>query len=192
MQSQITPRVCSVEGCAKLVKGHGRICSMHTARKARHGSYLTAVPPQERHHMTDSPTYGSWRAMLKRCTNPKHPAYASYGGRGITVCERWLHSFQNFLEDMGERPAGKTLDRKNNDLGYSPANCRWATWNEQARNKRTPTEPRVRGSHTVCMRGHEFTPETTYVYVGARTFRQCRVCRAEDSANYRARKRLRK
>jgi len=77
--------------------------------------------------------------MLLRCFNPKTLAYKNYGGRGITVCERWQgeHGFENFLADMGERPAGKTLDRfPNNDGNYEANNCRWATSAEQANNKK--------------------------------------------------------
>ncbi len=76
-----------------------------------------------------------WRGMKERCQNPQHRAYASYGGSGITVCERWL-ILDNFKADMGEPPPEHTLDRKNNDLGYSPENCRWATKLEQSRNRR--------------------------------------------------------
>jgi hypothetical protein len=75
--------------------------------------------------------------MKQRCTNPKHPAYPYYGKRGITVCKRWLHSFDNLLADMGERPDGLTLERKKNHLGYSPGNCIWATRGAQARNRCT-------------------------------------------------------
>jgi len=82
-----------------------------------------------------SGTYRSWYAMFFRCTNPKDPNYHNYGGRGIFVCERWK-DFRNFLADMGERPQGKTLDRKENDGNYEPGNCRWATPREQAENKR--------------------------------------------------------
>lgn len=80
-------------------------------------------------------TYVSWDAMLQRCTNVKHHKWKDYGGRGIRVCRRW-HKFENFLADMGERPVGKTLDRKNNDGNYCKGNCRWATRSEQQRNKR--------------------------------------------------------
>lgn len=73
--------------------------------------------------------------MLQRCRNPRNRRFKDYGGRGITVCERWL-SFDNFLADMGEPPLGLTIERRDNDKGYEPGNCYWATYKVQANNQR--------------------------------------------------------
>lgn len=81
-------------------------------------------------------TYNSWRAMKERCNNPNYRCYARYGGRGIAICERWrgAEGFANFLQDMGERPNGMTLDRIDLDGNYEPNNCRWADQKTQLRN----------------------------------------------------------
>lgn len=81
-------------------------------------------------------THRSWRAMKSRCLNPNDKAFHHYGGRGITICDRWKNSFENFLEDMGERPDEMTLDRIDNDGDYEVNNCKWSTQTEQVRNRR--------------------------------------------------------
>lgn len=80
--------------------------------------------------------YWSWYSMKRRCYDETHDNYPNYGGRGITVCERWLESFDNFKLDMGPRPLGKTLNRIDNDGNYEPSNCDWATPKEQRKNQR--------------------------------------------------------
>jgi hypothetical protein len=82
-----------------------------------------------------TPTYNSWRSMKKRCLWPGAVDWEFYGGRGVTVCDAWL-TFEGFYADMGERPEGMTLDRKDPHGNYEPSNCRWATASDQARNKR--------------------------------------------------------
>ena len=81
-------------------------------------------------------TYTSWQSMKQRCLAPKHEQYKNYGARGITICDRWLHSFENFLEDMGERPKGKTLGRLDSNGNYEKNNCKWQTSLEQGQHKR--------------------------------------------------------
>lgn len=99
-----------------------------TQRSYRHGHSGTSI-------------YWTWADMVGRCTNRNHKRWADYGGRGITVCERWL-TFANFLADMGERPPGLELDRIDNDRGYEPSNCRWTIRSINAENRRHPEHPR--------------------------------------------------
>lgn len=88
-----------------------------------------------KHGKAGTRTHRIWKAMRSRCNNPNIPRYKDYGGRGITVCKRW-DKFENFLADMGEAPDGHSIDRINNNKGYSPSNCKWSTPTEQNRNQR--------------------------------------------------------
>jgi hypothetical protein len=86
------------------------------------------------HGLSRTSTYAIWQTMKARCENPRHNRFKHYGGRGITVCERW-RDFKNFLADMGVRPAKMTLDRRDSSGHYEPGNCRWATQKTQQRNR---------------------------------------------------------
>lgn len=98
----------------------------------------------DRHYMSKSPEYGIWRGILARCNNPRCPAYKNYGGRGITTPEHW-REFSGFIADVGLRPAGLTLERKDNNAGYSKENCVWATTVAQHNNTRTNVFLTLRG-----------------------------------------------
>lgn len=116
---------CEVFAC-NLKRGFSKSCG-HCGR-----------PPFKRHGLKHTSAYKRWSAMIQRCTNPNNTNYEYYGERGITVCERWK-DFNNFLSDMGEPPKGHTLDRRDNNKGYSPENCRWATLSVQRINQRKKT-----------------------------------------------------
>lgn len=100
-------------------------CPCNPEEKIKHGHTAGGVW---------SPTYITWASMITRCLCPSSSSYYKYGAKGIVICDRW-RTFSNFLEDMGERPIGKTIDRIDNSKGYEPSNCRWATAQEQMRNQ---------------------------------------------------------
>lgn len=97
------------------------------------------------HGKSTTTIYRLWANLPQRCGNPNNPAFKYYGGRGITVCDRWVNSFENFVADMGEPPPGATLDRVDNNKGYSPDNCRWASREDQANNMRSNRLITLRG-----------------------------------------------
>ena len=123
---------CDCGGTATPYGHHltqGKIVSCG-CRKSEHAKTLDRTT----HGMYGTPEYASWQAMKTRCGNSNHVAFDRYGGRGIQVCERW-EIFENFFSDMGRKPGPEySIERRNNDLGYSPDNCRWATPMEQQRN----------------------------------------------------------
>lgn len=116
---------------ADLRRGKAQSCGCLQIEVAKTGDC------RRTHGMADSPEYRSWTAMVRRCTDSSAAGYHRYGGRGITVCDRWIDSFEAFYADMGPRPRGTTLDRRENDGNYEPGNCRWATRQEQAGNMST-------------------------------------------------------
>lgn len=94
---------------------------------------------------TQRSTYQCWSDMKSRCLNPNHAQFKNYGERGIRICDRWIDDFSAFFADMGAKPNGKTLDRRDNESGYSLENCRWATASEQRANQRDVVQIDVNG-----------------------------------------------
>ena len=145
-----------------LRRGRSTSCGCLTSEKVRAACGNNCPPFSLRHgHKSGgrpSSEYATWNSMRQRCSNPKVRNYANYGGRGITVHPRW-DSFENFLADMGKKPAaGMSLDRINNELGYFPENCRWTTHSEQNRNRRAR---RMQANNTSGFTGVHRTPSQT-------------------------------
>ncbi len=125
--------LCRCEcGKEKAVYSWGLTRGLSTSCGCYHKEIIT------KHGLHNAPIRNVWLMMMQRCTNPNSTGYEYYGARGISVCDRWK-ILSNFVEDMGPRPEGLTLERRDNEKGYSPENCYWATNTAQARNKRLQT-----------------------------------------------------
>lgn len=114
-----------------------RVLLMHLVRSLIKSCGCHRRNIHTKHGMWESREYSSWENMVQRCTNPKAKKYYLYGGRGITICDKWINSFKTFYEDMGPRPDNTTLDRLDSDKGYYKENCKWSNPREQLVNVRT-------------------------------------------------------
>lgn len=179
-----------VNSCPSL-KGHSRwtcVCSCGTIcevlscnlKNCKSTGCIECVKIKRRtHNMSHSPTYSIWVQMIERCHNEKHRFYKWYGARGITVCPRWYNNFTYFLNDMGEKPEGMSLDRIDNDKGYGKNNCKWSTKSEQQRNRRNSIKIKEINNGWIIIRRIEGCKK--YII-------QCEICKKERdvlSCNYR-------
>lgn len=125
--------------------------------------------PRKKHGMDGTSVYRAWISLKARCNNRKDKDYYKYGGRGISVCDRWQKSFENFYKDMGNKPTpNHSIDRINNNGNYEPSNCRWATARQQRVNRRTSNKTGVPGVYPVT-RHYRYVHYRVCIYVGSRS-----------------------
>ena len=173
--------ICQCE-CGKIKEIIGRSLTRGKTKSCGCLAIEKAIQNKTTHNHSKTDSYKSWKAMIQRCNNPNHINYKNYGGNGITICDEWL-KFENFYNDMGDRPEGKTLDRKDNTKGYYRDNCQWSDYVTQSHNKR------ISKFNTSGKTGVRFIKERNYwearlrydnkiyIKVGFKTF--------EDAVDYR-------
>jgi hypothetical protein len=169
--------ICS---CGNKIEASGSKLSSGNVKSCGCLQKENASKANSSHGMTNTKEYRSWAAMKTRCLNDKRENYEHYGGRGITICESWTNSFENFIEDLGKSPSNEhTLERDNVNGNYEPDNCRWASQKEQARNRRS--SKRVEWNGTVITLAE--LSELTKVDYNLLQFRISRGWTVEDSVN---------
>lgn len=139
-----------------LSNGHTQSCGCYKVQRAKEANTIHGQGSVKSGAIT--PAYRSWQSMKSRCGNPNADNYEYYGGRGIRVCDRWENSFEEFFNDMGERPKGTTLDRIDSDGDYVPSNCQWSTDIAQKRNRS--------GVRLFLVNGQSMTAQEAASYMG--------------------------
>jgi len=151
-------------GTSKIIAGHSLKKGDSKSCGCRKGDYISEKIGT--HKRSKSSIYSIWISLRDRCNNSNDPSYQNYGGRGITVCERWDSSFENFLADMGERPKGAQIDRIDNNGDYCPENCRWVNAKSNSRNRRNNNVVTFNGKSMTIAEWSEVTglPDKTLYY----------------------------